>query len=81
MNNIEWLNEIFSRPHFSTMILIPSYAPKWFMIEGGIAYYNPKKILHICPTEFKAYVFKIIKDKIGTFKHLELECLGSGNVR
>lgn len=74
--NIEWLNEIFSRPHLATLKLVPSFAPKWFAIKHGKAMYNPKQAEIANNVEFKVFVLSELYNKMYMLK--ETICLTIG---
>lgn len=66
--NLEWLNEIFSRPHLAKMKLVPSFAPKWFAIKHNKALYNPKQAQIADNIEFKAFVLEELYNKMWQLK-------------
>jgi len=68
VNNIDWLNEVFSRPHMAAIKLVPSFSPKWFAIKHGKALYNPKQAIIADNIQFKVFVLAECYDKIHCFK-------------
>jgi hypothetical protein len=69
--NLEWLNEVFSRPHIAVMKLIPSYSPKWFAIKHCEAMYNPKQVTIADNIDFKVFVLEQLYNHMAELKELQ----------